>query len=104
MPAMDVPVDLARQPGQAYRSWGPRPVVDQGGWSSCTWSICQTQRRQHKKASVTFPPSGSNSAGRICGTPGQPQTSPFARPLVQPWFLALCLGVTASVTAKLGPT
>src|ERR1700716_2246550 len=69
------------QPGQRYRSPGPSALVDQGGWSNCTWSICQTRRRQNKKASVTFPPTGSSSAGRITGAPGQPQTSPFARPL-----------------------
>jgi hypothetical protein len=45
--------------------------------------ISQAQRRQYRKASVTFPPTGSSSAGRIIGAPGQPHTSPFARPLLQ---------------------
>lgn len=62
------------QHGQRKRSPDLRPVVDHGGWSSWAWSISYAQRRQNRNASVTGPPIGRSTAGRILGTPGPSQS------------------------------
>jgi hypothetical protein len=67
---MDVPVDLAIAAAASVSITGPECARGPGRLVECTWSICQTHRRQYKKASVIVPPIGSSSTDRICGAPG----------------------------------
>jgi hypothetical protein len=73
------------QPGHLKRSPPFQFATDHGDWSIGTRLTCQDGAHdvQNMNASVTLPPTGSSTSGSISADPGQPQTLPVYRILVQ---------------------
>jgi len=72
-------------PGQRKRSPLSRLTTDHSGLSIGTYLISHDGRHvlQDRNASVSLPPTGSSTDGSISTDPGQPQTLPVYRILVQ---------------------
>jgi hypothetical protein len=83
--SVDTPGHGLSAPRTLERSSRSRFTTNHGGRSIGTWLISQNGRHvlQHRKASVSLPPTGSSTDGSISTDPGEPQTSPVYRILMQ---------------------